>query len=77
MAICEKCWADAHLIAQGTGEDQYTVYLRVLKEHKDKPCPNLICPSCDNSMLEGQKLCSSCKDIHRHAMLMMRERGGK
>ncbi len=35
--------------------------------------PFVLCPSCDNLMLEGQKLCSSCKDIHRHALTMMRE----
>ncbi len=34
---------------------------------------SILCPSCDGSMLEGQKICSSCKDIHRHAMITMRE----
>ena len=38
MAICEECWADAAFISRNTGEEQYTVYLRLLEERKDNPC---------------------------------------
>lgn len=40
MAMCEKCWNDAYREAFGSGRSQTEVYLELLEERKDNPCPS-------------------------------------
>jgi len=36
--ICQKCWGDAYLETQETGESQHAEYKKLLEERKDNLC---------------------------------------
>lgn len=39
LGMCDKCWDDAHLRAQGdTGKDQYAHYVDLMDERRESPC---------------------------------------